>query len=184
MPHLIPPTTPAAARTPGGISFNSTVIAGVTVVWCRAGRHGEPVVQAVNDPGSTAPARRVTDSGVEPLPGENRGLTVYGSHSGDRPAPAEVASFTPEYTNLMTDFEDGEGTTTFAGGPEALLPPADVAIKLGVSVRTVHKYHTDGRLPRAEQYTGRTPLWPQAVIDEVVELRRGPGRPPKPAPAV
>lgn len=181
MPHLIPTSTPAAARTPGGVSFHSTVIGGVTIVWCRAGRGQERVVQAVNDPGSQATARRITDTGAEPLPGENRGLTVYGHGFRDRPAPAEVACLTPEYTNLMAGFEDGEGATTFGGGPEALLPPADVAVKLGVSVRTVHKYHTDGRLPAAQHYAGRTPMWPQAVIDAVVETRRGPGRPPKAA---
>lgn len=176
-------TTLGPARD--GASFHTTIIGDITISWIRDNRgkgRGGSAIHAILDAASTAPARRITAaSPAEPIEGESHGLTVYGTGRHNRPAPEEVAQQTPEYAEVMADYLNGVGTTTFAGGGEALLTAADVAEKLHLSVRTIHKYHHDGRLPAADQYIGRTPLWRQAVIDEVAATRRGPGRPRKPA---
>lgn len=56
-----------------------------------------------------------------------------------------------------------------------LLTVAQVAERLGLSVRTVEDYRLDGRMPEATM-VGRTPTWTKAQIDEWQAQRPGPGR--------
>ncbi len=54
------------------------------------------------------------------------------------------------------------------------LTVAQVAEYLGLSVRTVQTYRTDGRMPPATMI-GRTPTWTRAQIDQWQSNRPGRG---------
>ena len=55
-----------------------------------------------------------------------------------------------------------------------ILTVAQVAKHLGLSVRTVEAYRTDGRMPEATM-VGRTPTWTREQIDQWMTNRPGQG---------
>lgn len=56
------------------------------------------------------------------------------------------------------------------------LDPGAVAVKIGVSVATVHTYLNRGTLPPPDDRFGNTPVWLSSTIDEWKATRPGQGK--------
>ena len=63
----------------------------------------------------------------------------------------------------MTKFQDSMTATQRTGSERLAIPATEVAKKIGISLRHLHKLNTTGRLPRPIRL-GRSTRWP---VDEL-----------------
>lgn len=89
--------------------LNVTVLDGKTITWFRRGDRA--AIVSVADPESAEPARRLLGASTAQPLDEGAGLTVYGTHYGDRPSFAAARLLTPEYAYLIDGIEAGRGIT-------------------------------------------------------------------------
>lgn len=93
-----------------GAQWNVTVLDGKTIVWIQRGYQSALV--SIADPDSTDPARRLLgDFTSQPIADGPAGLTVYGTHVGDRPSFAAARLLSPAYAYLIGGLEEGRGIT-------------------------------------------------------------------------
>lgn len=92
-------------------TWNTTALDGKTVVWIS--HDGEPLsIVSVHDP-ERGDSRRVDPSTGETVPlSETAGLTVFGTHRGNRPSFEDLRALAPEYAYLVDGIEQGRGVTT------------------------------------------------------------------------
>ena len=165
-----------------GMHWHVTQLDSTTITWVSFGpsRTDRARVHAILDPSSSEPARRISRDGATTSlsDSENAGLTVFGLHSGDRPAPERVAEIAPEYGELMQRFRRGRGVTyhRFTGTDDPLLSVREAAARIGVQPRTISRYRARGELPAPDEVVSGRPRWRGSTLDQWHENRPGRGR--------
>jgi hypothetical protein len=157
-----------------GTFWHTTVIEPYTIRWC-SNSSDEAVVQAVIDPTSNQPARRVLLDGTTKPLDEQHGLTVYGTYTYDRPSVERAAELTPEYADLMTGLIEGRGITLDDDRYPTPLDLRGVAEHLGISYDTARVYRSQGKLGDPDVMVGRSPRWYAGTIDARRQERPGRG---------